>query len=241
MKRIGMLITIIPLLSFLYGCGEIEFEPSVVPLELGTIDPAQMPEEIVPTQSSHGELQEGGGQQEPLRTIEPVAGLDSEQALRICTEALSWGGADRGACLLPGGTHYYFWMTPDVIIEVEINTSDPNQMGFLQATDRRAGSKEDLSEDARLAIVLSAVFFAEIPLTLFACATVVSCALGGTVIVGTGYGISELGDSIVEEFQAIEKATQQTRYYYCRIQGNSDPACRDALDMHSPEPGGTNE
>ena len=132
-------------------------------------------------------------------------------------------------------------MTDNEIIEVELNTSEPNQMGFLQASDSRAGSKEDLSDDAGLAFVAGVAFVLEIPLTASACAPVIGCALGGAALVGTGYAISELGESIVDDIQMIDKATQQTRYYYCRIQGNSDQTCRGILDMHSPEPGGTNE
>ena len=64
------------LLLFLSGCGEIEYTASVVPLELGTPDPnQQIPQSQLPS--------------ETLTTIEPIADLNSKQAIKIYTEELS--------------------------------------------------------------------------------------------------------------------------------------------------------
>lgn len=221
-KRAIHYLLLIIFLFNLNACGEIDYTPSVVPLELGTIDPnQQIPESPVLLPA--------------LNSIEPMTGLNSEQAIGICTEGLSWGDAAAGGCLQPGGLRYYIWIEPDKVIEIELNTSDPNQSGFLAAADQRAASIEDFHDDVRLAIIGVFAFGFEIPLALLACTTIWGCALGGGALALTGYGISEVGDSIIEDIASFEIASIRMEYYYCRIQGNSDNACREALDMNVSE------
>jgi hypothetical protein len=228
MKKIFHCTLNILLLLFLSGCGEIEYTASVVPLELGTPDPnQQIPQSQLPS--------------EDLITIEPIADLNSKQAIKICTEDLSWGDTDKGGCLQPGGSKYYFWNNPEEVIEVKIDTSDPNQLGFLFAADNRVGSKEDFQDDFTSFIVGIIGFGLEVPVAIAACTTIAGCALGAGALSLTGYHINETVDSMEENDKAFGKSNRQLDFYYCRIQGNSDQACRDALNISSSNVGEIND
>jgi hypothetical protein len=111
-----------------------------------------------------------------------------------------------GGCLQPGGLKYYLWINPEEVIEVEIDTSDPNQLSFLFAADNRAGSKKDFVDDFKSFTIGLFAFGLEIPGTIVACTTIVGCALGFGALSLTGYHINETVDSMVENDEAFGKS-----------------------------------
>ena len=231
-------VIILLLLLCISGCGEIEFEPSIPPLELGTISPNRVPGTVILPDQQIPTTQPSA---ETLNAIEPIDGFNSEQAMEICSEELSWGDTERGGCLQPGGSKHYLWINPEEVIEIEINISDPNLLGFLLATDNRAGALEDFHDDRGSLGVSVIALIIEVPVTGAACTTVLGCVGGVTLLSITGYYVIDNIDSVAEDLGSFAESSIQVKYYYCRIQGNSDQACRDAYNIGSSEIGEPND
>lgn len=240
--RIGLLrrfLSGVILSSILLTSCEIEFTPDVIPLELETV-PEQPFKEPMP--ESEQELSELSTEEAvPEGNAKPE--FDSSDAIELCGNDLTWGNKTMGACLAPGGNSYYIWKSPTDIYLVPVNPNDPDQVGFLQAVIGRNGATASMQKGARTGGWSVAALFVTVVGFPFACmfGTVVGCIVDGGAILVAGGLLYDAGSDFIEDWDTFQSHSAQAEYYICKLQGYSDPFCRDSAGITSEQLGGRNE
>jgi len=154
--------------------------------------------------------------------------IDSATALTVCGQELSWGDETVGMCLAPGGASYFVWTNEGNAIQVPINPLDFSQAGFREAAEARAGAVEEVRSELRSIIFEGIGFGASLAAFVPACATVLGCAVDIVALSVTGGLLAESGNSIVTNVDTFDSSAVQADYFYCRMQGESDSACRES-------------
>jgi hypothetical protein len=155
---------------------QIEFTPHVSPLEM--------------TQTAQA-TQLGSGEGERVQIADGVwrvEGLSSSEAMERCGgDAFTYGDAQAGMCLVPGGETYYIWIGRGEVLGIEAIPGDQNQADFRVAVEAMASDREDIDRDTiSLGLGIGGLLASGIGL-IPACASIIGCYLGtGAVMLAVG-------------------------------------------------------
>ena len=208
---------------------DIGFEPQVTPLVIPTVGPQPFQGDIETSETQLPTV--------PAGTVTPTAGFgefNSSQAIELCQEIEYFGDERIGSCLAPGGETYFVWISKDQVMEVSRDSD------FLGAFRTAAGLREGaLNERSQRTISL----IGEISLLGFTTVGLGLCVAGaipgpqqGLLLLGCGIDVASWlyfasqvptdAEAWVNSHIQSNQQTADAEYNYCRMEGNSDAACR---------------
>ncbi|HLE05004.1 MAG TPA: hypothetical protein VI729_10400 [Anaerolineales bacterium] len=216
----------------LIGC-PLTFAAAVAPL--GSVALAQGPIQFTP------DVAPLVTEEPPDSILEDEVQFTSSDAMQLCGSELLWGDGTMGMCLAPGGNSYYVWTGPSEVMIVPVDATNPNQLGFLQAVIDRSANEGRMDEAERTAALSFAGLFITVVGFPFACAfaTLVGCIIDGAAVLVTAGLLAEAANSYTTDREDFETHSVQAKYHFCRMQGNTDQACRDAAGITPEQLGGS--
>lgn len=178
---------------------------------------------------------------EPSSSSAGFLELDPATALAMCGRSLSWGDETVGMCIAPGGSSYFVWAKDGPVIEVPFDPLNTNQEGFRRAAEARASAIESVRTEVRSVFFEGIGFGASLLAFGPACATVLGCAVDIVALSVSGGLLAESGSSIASNIDTFDTMLAQSDYFYCRMQGGSDLACRETSGVYGDAIGEGNE